>query len=938
MVFGLVTSSDYGGTLVPLCSVHVDVLVARGVSWHRLTQTYANTRPRTINAHYVFPLPESASVSGFAATFADGRRIVGAMREQEEAKNIFRDATRSGCRAALLEEHRPDVFRASIGNLGPGDRVLVELQYCCELQVAQDSLRLFIPSHVAPRYTPHADFTQDGPVLRDLSEFPTAKQAIFSARVCWETGGCPDDRLESPSHPSLVEYSASEPGSAVAQLKGGTLDTDLILTMKPRNLFQPVVMWEEWADRGTQAMMLSLVPKFELAKLDGPEVVFVIDCSGSMLGSRIQQAKQSLQICIQSLPKDSHFNIVKFGSQFTAMSSSQSVPCVEENVHRALVFAADLQADMGGTEMLQPLRFALGDCGGNGPRRSKQIILLTDGRVTNEQGLIDFVRCKGSRIFSLGIGSGVSTALVQGLARATQGHAAFVQDWERLEPVCASLLKKALTPAITNLRISWPSALDEDFLVVDSCLPDEASAEVATVQDGAGPLSLFDPGQKCPTAFRPRSAPVDAVLQLERLQQAPQRPPAIFADSHFCAFALYPGRVDPTGVVEITGETPAGPVALRVVLPPAPTERDQPLLHSMAARALIRDLEEGDAVEPGRNMADAVRLSLGFSVLCRGTAFVLVEARAGEQQRPVSWVATPAQQAVVTAPAAPPQPAQQSFMRSSARCVRPPTAVTNAVSWRSEGIRHKKNELFLDVIERMSYLIGIDGSVLQSEVRGALRMRCFLSGMPEIKLGLSRQFGVDPADLRFHQCARLARLEADRTLSLIPPDGESELVSYVWSSFARPPIEVKTVVAPCPGSGRTEFSVWVKPSFKAMLVANGVEIEIPLPAGAQSPECVASDGRVEYTTERNTIKWRVGRLQGQKHIFLSATFGCPDRQTLEHTCKPGSAVSVRFEIPGFSASRASITHVKIIEKSGYEAATTVSYCTVGELGQHRLLN
>jgi AP-1 complex subunit mu len=68
---------------------------------------------------------------------------------------------------------------------------------------------------------------------------------------------------------------------------------------------------------------------------------------------------------------------------------------------------------------------------------------------------------------------------------------------------------------------------------------------------------------------------------------------------------------------------------------------------------------------------------------------------------------------------------------------KPPQAVTNVVSWRTEGIRHKKNEVFLDVIEKLNILVSGSGAVLFSEILGAIKMRSFLSGMPELKLGLN---------------------------------------------------------------------------------------------------------------------------------------------------------------------------------------------------------
>lgn len=69
--------------------------------------------------------------------------------------------------------------------------------------------------------------------------------------------------------------------------------------------------------------------------------------------------------------------------------------------------------------------------------------------------------------------------------------------------------------------------------------------------------------------------------------------------------------------------------------------------------------------------------------------------------------------------------------------VRPPMAVTNAVSWRSEGIRYRKNEVFLDVVESVNLLVNTNGNVVRSEILGAVKMKCYLSGMPELRLGLN---------------------------------------------------------------------------------------------------------------------------------------------------------------------------------------------------------
>lgn len=152
---------------------------------------------------------------------------------------------------------------------------------------------------------------------------------------------------------------------------------------------------------------------------------------------------------------------------------------------------------------------------------------------------------------------------------------------------------------------------------------------------------------------------------------------------------------------------------------------------------------------------------------------------------------------------------------------RPPIAVTNAVSWRSEGIRYRKNEVFLDVIESLNLLVSANGNVLRSEILGAIKMKCYLSGMPELRLGLNdkvmfettgratRGKAVEMEDVKFHQCVRLSRFENDRTISFIPPDGEFELMSYRLNTTVKPLIWVECLVESHSGS-RIEYMLKVR--------------------------------------------------------------------------------------------------------------------------------
>lgn len=275
--------------------------------------------------------------------------------------------------------------------------------------------------------------------------------------------------------------------------------------------------------------------------------------------------------------------------------------------------------------------------------------------------------------------------------------------------------------------------------------------------------------------------------------------------------------------------------------------------------------------------------------------------------------------------------------------VKPPMAVTNAVSWRSEGIKHRKNEIFLDVVERLNLLVAANGTLLRSEILGCLKMRSYLSGMPELKLGLndkllfeatgrrtggrgvSKGKAVEMEDIKFHQCVRLARFENDRTISFIPPDGEFELMSYRLNTQVKPLIWIEAVVEPHSHS-RIEYMIKAKSQFKQRSTANNVEIVVPVPPDADSPSFKTSIGSVKYAPERDAIVWSIKQFHGGKEYLMRAHFGLPSVSN-EEDKKDRPPITVKFEIPYFTVSGIQVRYLKIIEKSGYQALPWVRYIT-----------
>ncbi|XP_069795126.1 adaptor related protein complex 1 subunit mu 3 isoform X4 [Narcine bancroftii] len=242
---------------------------------------------------------------------------------------------------------------------------------------------------------------------------------------------------------------------------------------------------------------------------------------------------------------------------------------------------------------------------------------------------------------------------------------------------------------------------------------------------------------------------------------------------------------------------------------------------------------------------------------------------------------------------------------------RPPATLTNAVSWRSEGIKYRKNEVFIDLIESVNLLVSANGNVLKSEIVGNVKLKVILSGMPELRLGLNDKVlfeisgrdktkSVELEDVKFHQCVRLSRFENDRTISFIPPDGEFELMSYRLYTQA-------------------------KGQFKHRSTANNVEIFVPVPSDADSPKFKTSTGTAKWLPEKNVVVWSIKSFPGGKEYLMRAHFGLPSVEGEEQERKP--PITINFEIPYFTVSGIQVRYLKIIEKSGYQALPWVRYIT-----------
>ncbi len=439
------------GEPIALRGVDIRVRVLDAASRTTVIQHYENTEEAPVEAVYSFPLEEASAVCGFEVEIG-GRTIKGRVEEKEAAFEKYDDAMAQGHGAFLLDQDRPNIFTASVGNLEPGQQAAVKVSYVAELDQSGDEIRLMIPTTISPRYIPANMAAQADPSELDHINPPVILgRTPYGLRLCVEietTGKIKS--VQSPSHPIAMEL--KEKGASVKLSHAKTrLDQDFVLTIQMAEPHKPRVCLAR-DEEGQTVGMIDFFPDFSGLPAGPQEVIFILDCSGSMSGESIAQAKSALLLCLRSLEEGDYFNIFRFGSSYETMFH-KSKAYNQANLDEATEKIGRIHADLGGTEIMRPLEAALSVK----RKMAASIMLLTDGEVGNEKEVIDLASKEhgDARIFTFGIGRGASEYLIRGLARATGGAAEFIFPGERIQSKVLKQLSRSRSPYFNEIDVDW---------------------------------------------------------------------------------------------------------------------------------------------------------------------------------------------------------------------------------------------------------------------------------------------------------------------------------------------------------------------------------------------------------------------------------------------------------------------------------------------------
>jgi Ca-activated chloride channel family protein len=465
------TAKDGAYETAPVLASDVHIEIAGIVARSRVTQIFGNPTDHWMEAVYVFPLAENAAVDGLHMVI--GERIVeGRIAETAEAKKVYEQAKDEGKKAAFVEQQRPNLFTAAVANIGPGEEVEIVLDVQQVVAVANGRFSLRFPMVALPRYQPAG--AVDGALLE--APVRAAGKRLVNPFVFHVDlyPGVPLGKVESASHAVQVTEKAG-PFYTVDLARGAaSADRDFLLEWEPAAGLVPRAALYTQEVAGERYLLLMVVPPSpegttpgKRGKPESPETrgtseigrlpretIFVIDTSGSMEGTSIDQAKAALLQGLANLSPEDRFNVIEFNSTTRALYEA-SAAADPAHLAAARQFVGRLAAG-GGTEMLPALKLALQD-DGERPGEVRQVIFATDGIVSNEDELFAYIRehLGRSRLFTVGIGAAPNSHFMQKAAEYGRGTFTAIARVEELKTKVDTLLGQIDAPVLADVVVAW---------------------------------------------------------------------------------------------------------------------------------------------------------------------------------------------------------------------------------------------------------------------------------------------------------------------------------------------------------------------------------------------------------------------------------------------------------------------------------------------------
>ncbi len=423
----------------------------------QLTQCFLNTEDSPIEAVYTFPTPHGAVFLGLEVTIGE-KTLKGVVMPDARADRGYEEAIQDGDAAVLLREVEPGLYSVSVGNILPGEAIALTYTYAKQLRWQGNTLRLTIPTTIAPRYGNPA-VIKLAPQESIEHRFGTGYALTLNINVTGLLSLC---AIASPSH--QIQTQAKETGVDVRLSDETTsMDRDMVLTLTSEAaVATPGIIVPNRNANGVTASdgcswaasVGFYLPIPENSERQSGLFNLVIDCSGSMAGDAIYQAKMAARQIVESLEDSDRFNLTAFGSHAQTLFA-EPMPVNTDTVEQAQDFIASLDANLGGTAIAKAIMQAC-------PKRARKaqnsnILLIIDGQVYGGDDIVKYNRQRGHRIFTLGVGSAVSGAFLCSLAAETGGACELVAPNEHMAQHIVRHFGRMRQPRVVKREINWGS-------------------------------------------------------------------------------------------------------------------------------------------------------------------------------------------------------------------------------------------------------------------------------------------------------------------------------------------------------------------------------------------------------------------------------------------------------------------------------------------------
>lgn len=460
------------------------------VSRVAVKQHFKNHTQDWLEGIYVFPLPENAAVDRLRIHVGE-RVIEGVIKEKQEAKKIYQQAKASGKRTALVEQERPNLFTTSVANIGPNEKIIVEISYQQTLEYKNNRFSLRFPMTITPRYIPGqalasettsfkgTGWSVDTDQVEDASRITPPMKSNYSINknliqvTASLDAGFPLSKVNSLYHD--INLNRTNHIYAIELQNGKVpMDRDFELFWEPAIGQEPsAALFKENIDGDDYALLMLMPPQAdtaldELQKSLSREVVFIIDTSGSMAGKAMEQARQALVMAINTLTPNDRFNVIEFNS-VTKKLFTHAIFADYQSRQTAIQYVNNLHSD-GGTEMYPAIDAALQVEGLDGFVR--QIVFMTDGSVGNEDALFKLIEddLGESRLFTVGIGSAPNSYFMRKAAQFGRGTYTYISSQNEIASRMQALFEKLQSPVLTHIEFVWDG--DEQPVVWPQRVPD----------------------------------------------------------------------------------------------------------------------------------------------------------------------------------------------------------------------------------------------------------------------------------------------------------------------------------------------------------------------------------------------------------------------------------------------------------------------------------